>query len=375
MKHILKNLSKVFSLLLVIAVSFVTLTACSNKNKQATVTPAVESISDTTETSNEDLEADKVADEEENQLGPSTETTTEEDNDSSTSNYPVTPGIYNFAKESLNFGDIYYHSENELFDFFKTRDINGVYDIVYSLGFEDFSKNLTFHYIDDKAYTIVLSFSKNETADTELSVSNLYINTNNSFIDCGTNYVYEVKDGKIVNVSGSPEYIIDESGKVTILFPFTYVDETSGNTVVTPLYIKADLVLYKAIDIMDDSNLTDYEYVDGSAKFESLNGFLDGSASKSKLAQMLKIEENEILNTLQTFEFYFNEKDELTIVNTEQNFILTEKSADSLTYLLYDSCYISVVNEYHDATLDANFLNVQIQIDESTIFTFVLIEE
>lgn len=373
MKQICKKLSKIFSLLLVISISFVTLTACSNKNKQAAVTtPSVESISDTTETSNEDLTADKVTDDADK---TPVDNTAEDQIESTDSTYPITPGIYNFAKESLNFGDIYYQSEDELFNFFKTRDINGVYDIVYSLGFEDFSKNLTFHFIDNKAYTLVLSFSKNETADTELSVSSMYINANNSFIDCKTNYVYEVKDGKIVNISGLPEYIINESGNVSILFPFTYVDEISGETVVTPLYIKADLVIYKAIDIMDGANLTSYEYVDGTAKFESLNGFLNGTESKKALAQMLKIEESEILNTLQTFDFSFNENDELTIVNTEQNFILTEKSADSLTYLLYDSCYISVVNEYHDITLNTTCLNISIEINDTTIFTFVLAKD
>ena len=370
MKQIFKKFSKIFSLILVIAISFATLTGCSNKNKQAAVTtPSVESISDTTETSNEDIVADKVTDDEDKST---VDNVTENQEEPTNSTYPVTPGIYNFVKESLNFSDIYYKNEADLFNFFKTRDINGVYDIVYSLGFEDFAKNLTFYYNNDKAYTIVLNFSKNESDGTELSVSNMYIKANNSFIDYGTSYTYEVKDGKIVNVLGTPEFIIDESGKVSVLYPFNYIDETTGEIVYTPLYIKADLIIYKAIDIMDNSNITDYEYVEGTAKFESLNGFLNGSESKKILAQMLKIEEDKILETLQTFEFYFNENNELSIVNTEQNFILTEKDADSLTYLLYDSCYISVVNEYNDVTLNTTNLNISIKINETTIFTFVI---
>lgn len=386
MKQFFKNLCKSLSLILVVAISFISFTACSNNdNKQAAVTPTTESISDTSGSNDDEIIADEVTNENKETSGESdedslisdiTEGSNEESDNTSTSEYPVFPGIYNHSKENLTFSDIYFTvTEAELLEYFETRDLNGVYGAVQKLGFDEFIKSITTYTEGEISYKTAISLHKNESDGSQLGLSTFYIKNANSFVDLGEMIVYSVEDGKIVIEDGKPAFIID-GNNVSILYQFSYVDAETNETIYTPLYVKSDLTIYDEIDIMHDESLSSsYHYLDLSASIESATGFLNESESMKKLAEMLKVDESEIISTLENFELYFSDDKELYICNTEENFILTEKVDGETTYLLYDSCYISVVNEVYDLTFGLKLLNIEIQIDEANKFVCTFYDE
>lgn len=385
MKQIFKNLFKSLSLILVVAITMISFTACKNDDsKQAAVSPTTESISDTKDETENDIVADEVTDEDETNKEESTKPETENtekpeedkiESEEQTSTYPVTPGLYNHNKETLTFSDIYFEiTEAELLSYFKTRDLNGVYGVVKQLGFDEFVKSITTHTADEVSYSKIVSLHKNESDGSLLGLSNLYTKTKNSYIDLYINYVYNIEDGKIIETEGQPEIII-ENGIVSILYPFTYTDSETNEVVCTPLYVKSTLTLFEAVDIMAEDPLSEnYHYLDSSASIESTTGLLDVVEANKKLAEMLGVEEDKILDEISNFELYFTPEDKLYILNTEYNFIVTEKTAES-TYLLYDSCNITVVNEAYDLTLGLKILNIEIQIDETSKFVCMFYNE
>ena len=199
-------------------------------------------------------------------------------------------------------------------------------------------------------------------------MANYYIESNNSYIDLHENYIYSIVEEKITDAVNQPKIVVNNN-TVSLLYQFTYINPETNETIYTPLYVKSNLTMFNEIDIMDEASFTrSYQYLDSSAKIISLNGLLNLEEANKKLAEILKTDEDKIISKLQDFDMYFTSDNLMYIVNTEENLLLTEKMSDESTYLLYDTCYIEVVNEYHDLTLNMNVLNIEIEIDENSKF-------
>ena len=249
MKKFIKLLS-MFTLILICSFNFI---ACSNNESEQTTQISTNNISDTG-TNQEENSADNVTDED--------------------SDLPIKLGIYKFDKEVLNFKDTYYKDEQELFDFFKTNDLNGVYTSAVKNGFNEFAKSITTFTIADTDVKFAISFNKNESDGSQLGLLKLYEIPKNKFIIENKQIVYDVVDNKIISQEHLPEINVDpETKKVSLTYQFSYTDSETSETIYTPLYIKADLTLYYDIDLYQTPK--NYTYVENSAKLITTDNSLD----------------------------------------------------------------------------------------------------
>lgn len=353
----MKKFTKLFSILFLAVICSFTFIACSNnENKQASQVVTTDNISDTG-TNQDDNIAEHVSDE---------ETSTDEEQSAV---YPITPGIYKFEKDTLTFDDIYYEDEAALCEFFKTKDLNGVYDFVYKAGFEDFAKSITTINVGGIDYKKVVNFNKNESNDTELGYVTLFESYEDTFTLIDQQIVYDVVDGNIVLQVSNPEFIINkETNTITILYPFSYINTETTEIVNTPLYIKVDVTLYNEFDIMQDNTLTGYTYLDGSAKIVCENDYLSKDEAMKKLTEMLPLDKDSFVEDLENIELYVKDNKDLYILYYEDTVLITDKIDNVNEYLLFNTVKLEIVNEYYDITLGLNVLTAQIEIEENVYF-------
>lgn len=357
----MKKFTKLFSILILAVVCSFSFIACkNNENKQAA--PITTSNISDTGSNNEDDVAENVSDETQENL-------TIEESQEQEIVYPITPGIYKFQKETLTFDDIYYKDEAELLNFFETRDLNGVFDFVYKVGFADFAKSITIVNIGGVDYKKVVNFNKNESNDTELGYVTLFESYEDTFTLVDEQIVYDVVDGNIVLQVSNPEFIINqETNTITILYPFSYINAETTEIVNTPLYIKVDVTLYNEFDIMQDNTLTGYTYLDGSAKIINESDYLTTDEAMKKLTEMLPLDKDAFVEDLENIELYVKDNKDLYIQYYEDTVLITDKIDNVNEYLLFNTVKIEVVNEYYDLTLGLNVLTAQIEIDENVYF-------
>lgn len=355
----MKKFTKLFSILILAIVCSFSFIACkNNENNLASQTVSTSNINDT---NSEDDIADNVSN--------SNNESNTEDSQESTAEYPITPGIYKFQKETLTFDDIYYKNEVELFTFFETRDLNGVYDFVYKVGFADFAKSITTINFGSVDYKKVVNFNKNESNDTELGYMTLFESYKDTFTLTDEQIIYNVVDGNIVLQANNPEFIINkETNTITILYPFSYINAETTETIHTPLYIKVDVTLYNQFDLMQDASLTGYTYLDGSAKIINEKDYLTTEEAMEKLTDMLPLDKDELIEDLENIELYVKNNKDLYIQYYEDTVLITDKIDNANEYLLFDTVKIEVINEYYDLTLGLNVLTAQIKIDENVYF-------
>ena len=353
----MKKLTKLFSILILTIVCSFSFIACSNnENKQASQVVTTDNISDTG-TNQDDNVAEHISDE-----GTSTD-------EEQSAVYPITSGIYKFEKDTLTFDDIYYEDEAALCEFFKTKDLNGVYDFVYKAGFEDFAKSITTVNVGNVDYKVSIVFHKNESDGSQLGFMGAFESYKNTFTLFGDETEYDVIDGKIIPKANKPEFVINaETNDITILFPFSYYDSNLDKVVHTPLYIKANVYLYSELDIMQDDSFTCYSYLTGSAKIVCENDYLSKEEAMKKLTEILPLDEDELVEDLDNIEFCINDNKDLFILYYEETMLITNRIDNSNNYLLFNSVKLEIVNEYYDITLGLNVLTAQIEIEENVYF-------
>ncbi len=358
----MKKITKLFSILILAIVCSFNFIACSNNEENlATQTITTSNISDTDSTQEEDI-ADNVSDLIE-------DNTNENVNETEPAIYPIISGIYKFQKDTLSFDDIYCKNEQEVLTFFKTRDFNGVYDFVSKVGFNEFLKSITTVNVGGVDYDVVVTFNKNESNGSELGYLTAFESYKNTFTRFGTQIVYEVSENSIVSKENYPEFIVNpETNNVTILYPFYYVDADTTEIIYTPLYIKTEVSLYNEIDLMQDSSLKAYSYLENSAQIVSTNDYLNTDEAIKKLTEILPLDEDALIEDLENIEFYIKDNKSLYILYHEDTILITEKIENQNNYILFDSVTIEVVNEYYDLTLKTNVITAQIEIEENVYF-------
>ena len=347
----MKKLTKLFSILILTFICSFSFIACSNNENIQASQINTSSMSDTS-SSNDDI-AENVSDSVENE----------------TNTYPITPGIYKFEKETLTFDDIYYKNDVELLEYFQTRDLNGVYDFVYKVGFDNFVSSITTVNINGVNYKTAVDFNKNKSNDTELGYFRVFESYKDTYTYLNDVLIYNVVDNSIVNKTNCPEIIANkESNNVTILYPFYYVDAETSETVYTPLYIKAILSLYNTIDLIHDDSIKCYTYLDNSAKIVSENNYLNKDEALQKLTEMIPLDKDSIIGELENIKFCVKDNNDLYILYFEDTILLSEKIEDSNCYFILDVVKIEILCEYYDLTLDLNILTAQIEIEENVFF-------
>ena len=369
MKNLFKKLTKVFSLILVVAVGFISITACSNKNTVASeqIPENSTQISDSVET--KEPVADEVT-----------------DKDESKEEQPVSPetpvstfardifGFYKFTDKLLSYDDIYFYDINEALTFFETRDINGIYDIIERLNFNEFAKNLTTISVNSSERDLALVIGGDESTK-EYSITTYYYDVYDRYF-WESNSLYSDIDFTIENdIIITPKNSLNlefnsENDILTAYFQFFYIDENSGERVYTPLYIKT--ILESELDMEPFTKITDaasikyYEYKEGSAVLNSNNSFTD----TAKLAEILMLDEDEILDIISSCILYFDEDKSHLLIGYDEIVVTAIKADNANKYLVYNSFYLNVVNEQVDFTTDTTTLNFEIEIDENSSFTF-----
>lgn len=375
----MKKLTKIFSILILAVICSFSFVACKkNDSKQASNNLTTDNIN--TQISIDDQTAENTSTE----GSTNTETANDEENNTEEpeTKIDIISGIYKFTNYDLTFADIYYENENELLSFFATRDLNGVYDAVYRLGFDDFINSITQKSFEDKTFNNFLHLTKMELNGNDLlKFANLYEYKTNIFTYFNSAIIYHNDNGLIVpmntnNTNTFPyatQIIINEDGSISLLYQFNYINSDTNEVVTTPLYVKTNIELYNKIDATDfDAEAVSYKYAESSAIIESKNGFVDSKDAMSKLEEMFSALDMpySVTEFLAKCELYFSNNKTLYIAFTsaDNNIIITDKSSEANEYSILNSIKFNIVNEYYDLTQNKNILNIEIQIDENTTF-------
>ena len=369
MKNLFKKLAKAFSLVLVIAISFISLTACSNKSTVASdeIPETSTQISDSVDT--KEPVAEEVTDKDEDVKPEKPETPV------STLSTDIF-GIYKFTDKILSYEDIYYYDKNEVLTFFETRDINGVYDIIERLNFDEFTKNLTTYSNGSTERDIAFAIG-GDIENQEYILMSVYYDVYERYFDYEdeskiyNDIIFTIENDTIITPENSLNLEFDsETNLLTAYFQFFYIDETSGEKIYTPLYIKTILETETNFEsfttLHNIDSLKFYVYKEGSAILNSNNTFTD----TAKLAEILMLEKDEILDVISNCQLMFDEDKSHLIIAYEDVIVSSVKAQNENKYLIYNSIYVNVVNEQVDFTTNTTTLNFEIEIDENSSFTF-----
>lgn len=365
MKHKFKILSSILSLLFIVSISFVSLTACSNNgtNTQSAQVIKIETSIDS-DTNTNDLVADHVSDNNQNEV-TNTETI-ETPTDQPTQTYTI-DGLYKFTNHELTSNDIYYFDKNQLFSFFNTKDINGVIDAVKKLGFSEFAKGIT----NTASNKIAVSISKDHNLIYHIEYDE-YENYTSDALDI---YQYSYEDGVITTETNKPKIEFDSSTKTLTMFhPFNYTNNV-GETIYTPLYVKTIL---KSDDIFNtefDFEIPAYNYVEGSATLKSDIKFDNSDTYLSKVANALYLTETEnlestIISHLSNWAIDISIDKSVLAIEKETNITFAPKIGNTNTYLVNGTLDLNLDSEEYDLTNKSNIITLSIKLDENVSFVF-----
>jgi hypothetical protein len=359
MKNFFKKLSKSLSVIAIVLAIAITFVACSNNKSASNIMSA--NISNVTETSQ--LEASPVQD---------TETDTETDDE--VADVEIN-GIYKFTKSSYNFSDIYYKDLDELTKFFETKDLNGVYDAVYKLGFADaankFNKTEGTDVDDTTLYDCAFLFNENKVYIVYYESDNEYRYTSNDGVE------FTAENGKINFAASSPILTLEynEDGSLTLYLQFTYTDD-NNNSVTTPLYIKGNLS--KVANSENINSGKTYEYSAGSAVITSTFVKTDNmDAYLSELAKMFNIDENTdsmegIVNVLSNWKFEIDfDLSRIVLKDTNKGyefFSIVKANANDVFAIGNVNFTIDKLNL--NLTTAAKTISMTVTLDENTVFVF-----
>ncbi len=357
MKKLFKKISKFLALTLVLAVSTLSFVACSNSTQGNPVDNfgQVSNISDNNNTVTDTQPATPVDKTEE---GSGSESETAE----STIN-----GIFKFDNYALNFSNIYYADEDELFKFFGLSDrkeFNSLYDVVKLLGFNEFANNITNLETSKRAYIFKSDNTINHlTFDAE---------ENYTYVESDRNFTYEVTETGIVSSDKTVELVYDAETKVlTMRFEFTY--EKDGETIYTPLYIETTLSLVaNSVGIYDG---VPFDYVANSVKIYDVTS-ISAQEELELMAKVFGIEVQEdtdlrvaIENHLAGFTLSISkDMSVITLIKADGNFTFV-KVDDNGIYSINNRINFQVESNTHklDGT---NLITFKVVLENGSHFTF-----
>ncbi len=343
MKNILKNVLSTLSIIAIILTTTLIGVACSNtKASQNKV-----NVNNTNLTEDTGSTTIPVADEEQNKE-PEINLN----------------GIYKYARP-ITFQDIWYEDETAVYNFFETRDLNGVYDAVKRLGFDEY-----------------FNFLIKEEGSEATTESMLYFN--NGKVSSVLHYedgLYKIeKSSQSVN-DFCLKIEFDEVNNIYVVYrQFCYFDETTGKTVQTPLYVKAPISYIQ--NSADINNGIDYVYKSNSAVVNVANdNVLETKEYINKLANIFGLEENEdttitmneVVAILSKYTYKFtSEFEKLTMFDAEEKFTFT---------ILTDNVYSIIGLNFnfdgneHNLSTNEKLVNLSVTIEGNTNLTFSLIQK
>ncbi len=275
MKKISKILLKSFTLVFAVMFAGFSFIGCSN-SKSKTAVPAATEITDTTNTT----ENAETTTEEDNETSIETEETEELPSENETEqetiiDFTTLDGIYQITK-TITFDDADRTNADEVITYFKTRDFNGVYNVIESLGYEDFNPIYT-EESTGKVYEKMLFFTEGFITGIESHNGGYY------FLDSEI-VLADQMISKVEYNTKSDEYIL--------YFVFTYIDETSLELVETPLLFKVPVKNIKLSEHLFDGNAYIYKENSAIVKIDN-NDILTQEAYEAKLAKIFELKSSE----------------------------------------------------------------------------------
>lgn len=155
-----------------------------------------------------------------------------ENDEPKTTQNKIVDGIYRFDGELTLSNITYFIDEDELFDYFETKDINGVKNAALSMGYSTFTNNLVT--ADGKEKFI--EFKDENYASSYTKENDTYALLNE------IEFEFTYQDSEYVSTGINPIIKNDAENKtVTLYFPF-YIENEDGTKEITPLYVEAKLV-------------------------------------------------------------------------------------------------------------------------------------
>ena len=284
----------------------------------------------------------------------------------------IIQGIYRFENNVSFDNTVYFVSDNELYDFFKTNDINGVKKSVLSNGFDSFTENITSFEGSSK----FIEFSSN------FKVSS-YIYKNGNFILVNNNeFTYSYEDNKFVSEGINP--IISnnaEEKKITLYYPFYY--EENDELVLTPLYVKATLTYYTySYESVNNDNSFIYTYEENSCKLVyDFDKNIDFDSVTKKLQSMFNIESSddvlsEIENLISKFDISFNSNFSIaTFFNNDDGLTFSYHTITDLSFVAFNDVKVIIINKSIGLNQLSNELelNIQVNADVTLKYNIVLV--
>lgn len=276
-------------------------------------------------------------------------------------------GIYKFEK-TYSFDDVYFEDLNEVLEFFKTRDINGVYDASKKLGFDEFVNNIT----NTETLSRALLFNSNVCYNLSYTENNIY-----KFVDEDLNFEYIITDdGKITTNNTSIIEYDQETDRVVIYFMFKY--ENNGEIIETPLYVKTSLT---KVDYSTDINSgLNYIYNKNSLVLKTTSTeSISFDEYNEILSNIFNVAEGEnlndkMLNTLSSWTLNINEDMSTIIVTFADNSFAIIHIDNNNSYTINNVTF-KITERINDITTNSKILVMEVTLDSETSLCFEFIEK
>lgn len=278
-------------------------------------------------------------------------------------------GIYKFDRE-LSFDDIYYKNENELINYFKTKDLNGVYNAVKPLGFDKFIKDMIKHNDNFVAYY----FNEGKAQPME-SQNGTYTFLSSKYEDVDFDFTTN-EDGTITtSVPTLSLELNNETNELVMVAQFYYTDE-NDNEVLTPLYVKATLS-----NVADSTKLFgngEYTYVAASATVETTsNMVVDINSKLDTLMTMLNIEPVEGKTARELIEGVFagrklhlnDDASRIVFVDENGDFSITPVNTENQTFT-WNNAHVKMASRKLNLETNKYIVVFEIEIDEESKLAF-----
>lgn len=361
MKKLFKKISKVLTLTLVAIVSALSFVACSNSTQGNVNNIPVVNISDNNNIS---------------EVQPATPTTNPDDKNSEISGdtqetSATINGIYKFDKNLVDFSDIYYADEDELFKFFNLSDkkeFNSLYDVVKKLGFDEFTSNITSYTNNEETLKRAYIFN----SDNSVKYLTYDVDENYYYIENERAFTYEVTENGIVSSDKTLILVYDAETKVlTIRHQFTYTE--NEETIYTPLYVETKLSLVKgSIGLYDGVK---FDYVANSVVIYDVSG-LDISEELELMAKVFAIEVVDGLDIKAAIEEHLayytlsisNDLSVMTLIKDDGNFTFIEVDSNGI-YAINNRLNFQIVSNAHKLNGE-NILTFKVVLDNGSSFNF-----
>lgn len=281
-------------------------------------------------------------------------------------------GIYQFDRE-LSFDDIYYKDETELINYFKTKDLNGVYNAVKPLGFDKFIMDMVKH--NDNFVAYYFNEGKAQPMETQNGTFSFLSSKYEDYEDVDFDYTIG-EDGTIT--TSVPVLNLEFNSKtneLVMVAQFYYTDE-NDNDVLTPLYVKATLS-----SVEDSTKLFgngEYSYVAASATVETTSNMnVDINSKLDTLMTMLNIEPVEGKTARELIESVFagrklhlnDDASRIVFVDENGDFSITPVNTETKTFT-WNNANVKMTSRKLNLEKNKFVVVFEIEVDEESKLVF-----